>query len=314
MVLKLGVSTCLLGRNVRYDGGHQLDRWIRDVLGRFVTFVPVCPEVEAGLPVPREAMRLNGDPAWPRLVGSRTGRDYTQILQDFCVRRIPELEQENLCGFIFKAKSPSSGMERVKVYDDRGMPTQTGVGVFAREFMKRLPLLPCEDDGRLNDPGLRENFIERVFTMQRWRTMLDEGPDLRRLIAFHTAHKLLLLGHSQKHYREMGRMVAQGRDLPFPQLLYDYQRLLMAALAVKSTPRKQLNVLQHAAGYFKRVLSADEKAELADIFQRYADGLAPLVVPMTIVNHYVRKYGEDYLAGQVWLNPHPVELKLRNHA
>lgn len=314
MELRIGVSTCLLGHNVRFDGGHQLDRWITDTLGRFATFVPVCPEVEAGLPVPRESMRLRGDPAWPRLVGNKTGRDYTQLMQNFCARRLPELEKENLCGFIFKSKSPSSGMERVKVYDDRGMPSNTGVGFFAREFMKHYPLLPCEDDGRLNDAGLRENFLERVFTMNRWRAMLAEGADMRRLIDFHTRHKMLLLGHSQKHYREMGRLVAQGRDMPFPQLLYDYQELLMTALAVKSTPRKQLNVLQHAAGYFKRVLSADEKSELAEIFQRYADGLTPLIVPMTILNHYVRKYGDEYLAAQVWLSPHPVELKLRNHA
>lgn len=313
MELKIGVSTCLLGKNVRFDGGHQLDRWITEVLGRFAAFAPVCPEVEAGLSIPRESMRLVGDPARPGLIGNKTGRDYTRVLEDFCARRLPELEHESLCGFIFKSKSPSSGMERVKVYNDKGMPAQTGVGIFAREFMRRFPLLPCEEDGRLKDPILRENFIERVFTMRRWRALLAEGPDMRRLIEFHTRHKLLILGHSQKHYREMGRLVAQGRERPFPQLLSEYQSLLMAALAIKSNPRKQLNVLQHAAGYFKRVLTADEKKELNEIFMRHADGLVPLIVPMTILNHHVRKHGDEYLAAQVWLNPHPVELKLRNH-
>lgn len=314
MTLKLGVSACLLGQNVRYDGGHQLDRWIRDTLGAFVTFTPVCPEVESGLPIPREAMRLTGNVEYPRLVGTQSGRDYTQLMQDFCARRVGELEQEDLCGFIFKSKSPSSGMERVKVYNDAGMPEQKGVGFFAREFMKRFPLLPCEEDGRLHDAVLRENFLERVFTMKRWRDMLAEGPTLGRLVDFHTRHKLLLRSHSEKHYREMGRMVATGREMPLPQLTQDYQNMLMAALTLKATPRKHLNVLQHAAGHFKRALTADEKAELGEVFGHYRDGHVPLIVPMTLINHYVRKYGEEYLAAQTYLNPHPIELKLRNHA
>lgn len=314
MTLKLGVSACLLGQNVRYDGGHQLDRWIRDTLGAFVSFVPVCPEVESGLPIPREAMRLKGSVEFPRLVGTQSGHDYTQRMQDFCARRVSELEQEDLCGFIFKSKSPSSGMERVKVYNDAGMPEQKGVGFFAREFMKRFPLLPCEEDGRLHDASLRENFLERVFTMKRWRDMLAEGPTLGRLVEFHTRHKLLLRSHSEKHYREMGRMVATGRETPLPQLVHDYQNMLMAALALKATPRKHLNVLQHAAGHFKRALTGDEKAELGEVFGHYRDGHVPLIVPVTLINHYVRKYGEEYLAAQTYLTPHPIELKLRNHA
>ncbi|EPR42661.1 protein of unknown function DUF523 [Desulfovibrio sp. X2] len=314
MRLRLGVSSCLLGAKVRHDGGHRLDRWIHDTLGAFVDFVPVCPETECGLPVPREAMRLVGDPAAPRLAGSRSGHDFTAQMKDFCARRVAELAGEDLCGFIFKAKSPSSGLHRIKVYDERGIPRETGVGLFARAFQEAFPLLPCEDDGRLHDPGLRENFLERVFTMLRWREMLAEGPGLGELVDFHTRHKMLILAHSQPIYREMGRLVAAGRETPLPDLLHAYQDRLMAALAAKTTPRRQLNVLQHAAGHLKTMLTADEKAELGEVFGHYADEHVPLIVPVTLLNHYVRKYGVEYLARQVYLNPHPIELKLRNHA
>ena len=200
--LLLGVSACLLGQNVRYDGGHKRDRWITDELSRFVRFVPVCPEMEAGLGVPREAMRLAGDPAEPRLMTGRTGRDLTEVMRSWAVARVEELAGLKLCGFIFKSRSPSSGMARVKVYPlAGGMGTNTGVGIFARAFMERFPLLPVEEEGRLNDPGLRENFIERLFAMGRWRDILDRecmpgACTLGALVDFHTRHKLILMAHS----------------------------------------------------------------------------------------------------------------------
>ena len=311
--IKLGVSTCLLGQDVRYDGGHKLDRFIRDTLGQYVDYVPVCPEVECGLGVPREAMRLVGEPSAPRLVTIRSGRDLTDQMLRWAEKRLAELAGEGLCGFIFKSNSPSSGMERVKVYTDKGMPNKTGRGIFAGLFMDRFPLIPAEDEGRLHDPRLRENFIERIFTLRRWRETLAGNKGLGQLVQFHTRHKLLILSHSEKHYREMGKLVAEGKTRPVEELYASYETLLMTALALKTTNRKNTNVLQHMLGYFKRDLSADEKQEMLTLIDQYAQGLVPLIVPITLLNHYVRKYRQGYLAEQVYLNPHPTELKLRTH-
>jgi len=313
--IRLGISACLLGKAVRFDGGHQWDRFITDTLGKYVEFFPVCPEVECGLGVPREAMRLVGDPAAPRLMTVRTKVDLTARMVAWAKSRVQELEQENLGGFIFKSKSPSSGMERVKVYPEatQRSPMTRGVGMFARTFMEHFPLLPVEDEGRLHDPVLRENFIERIFLWQRWRECRAAGPDLGGLVAFHTRHKLLILAHSPKHYRELGRLVAQAKGRR-PEELYElYQSQLVEALRLKSTPKKNTNVLHHLMGYFKKDLSPDEKQELLEIIDNYHQEVVPLVVPITMINHYVRKYQQPYLREQVYLHPHPLELQLRNH-
>jgi uncharacterized protein YbgA (DUF1722 family)/uncharacterized protein YbbK (DUF523 family) len=311
--IRLGVSSCLLGQPVRYDGGHKLDRFLTDTLGQFVDYVPVCPEVECGFPVPRETLRLVGDPANPRLVTSRTNVDHTDHMLAWARKRVAELESEGLCGYIFKANSPSSGMERVRVYDAHGVPAKVGVGLFARAFMEHFPLLPVEDEGRLHDMILRENFIERVFTLKRWRDTLAAGRTRGNLVAFHTRHKLLLLAHSPKHYKEMGGLVAHAKDLPPAELFPRYEARLMEAMRLKATPAKHANVLQHLLGYFKQQLSADEKQELLDAIESYRKGWLPLIVPVTLVNHHVRKHGQPYLAEQWYLHPHPAELQLRNH-
>jgi uncharacterized protein YbgA (DUF1722 family)/uncharacterized protein YbbK (DUF523 family) len=311
--IKLGISTCLLGENVRYDGGHKLDRFLMDTLGQYVQYVPVCPEVECGLPVPRESMHLEGDSESPRLVTSRTKQDMTDRMVNWAKRRVVELEEEELCGFIFKSDSPSSGMERIRVYSQKGMPVKKGVGVFARIFMNHFPLLPVEDEGRLHDPNLRENFIERVFTLKRWREVLAKKESRGNLVNFHTQHKLLILSHRPKHYQNMGKLVAQGKGIPFKNLYEQYQTLLMEALQLKTTPKKNANVLLHMIGYFKEQLSSDEKQELLEVIDHYRQEDIPLIVPITIINHYVRKYDQPYLKQQVYLNPHPLELQLRNH-
>jgi uncharacterized protein YbgA (DUF1722 family)/uncharacterized protein YbbK (DUF523 family) len=313
--LRLGISACLLGQPVRFDGGHRQDRFITDTLGQYVEFVPVCPEVECGLGVPREAMRLVGDPEAPRLMTIRTRVDLTDRMLAWARKRVQELEQENLCGFIFKSKSPSSGMARVKVYPGSasGSPMSRGVGMFARVFMEHFPLLPVEDEGRLHDPVLRENFIERIFVLQRWRDLLAANPNLGTLVTFHTRHKLLILSHSPGHYRDLGRLVARASELPNQELYDHYQSRLMDALRLKATPAKNTNVLYHLMGYFKKNLSADEKQELLEIIDYYRQGFVPLVVPVTLINHYVRKYKQPYLKEQFYLRPHPVELQLRNH-
>jgi uncharacterized protein YbgA (DUF1722 family)/uncharacterized protein YbbK (DUF523 family) len=311
--IKVGISACLLGEKVRYDGGHTLDPFLASTLGQYVRFVPVCPEVECGLPVPREAMRLEGDPEHPRLMTRHTRIDHTGRMLAWAGGRVEELAREELAGFIFKSRSPSSGMERVKVYTATGM-VKKGVGMFARELMRRLPLLPVEDEGRLQDPGLRENFIERLFVYQRWRQLRRDHPGRGGLVEFHTDHKLLVLAHSTEHYRELGRLVARAAEHEPGELFAAYERLLMTALRLKTTPRKNANVLQHIMGYFKKQLTADEKRELQEVVDQYRRELLPLIVPVTLINHYVRKYGEQYLARQWYLHPHPIELKLRNHA
>jgi len=311
--IKLGISTCLLGKNVRYDGGHKLDRFLTDTLGQYVEYAPVCPEVECGLPVPRESMHLEGDPDSPRLVTLRTKQDMTARVVSWAKKRVGELEKEGLCGFIFKSDSPSSGMERVRVYNEKGMPVKKGVGMFAGIFMEHYPLLPVEDEGRLHDPKLRENFVERIFTLKRWREVLAKKESRGNLVDFHTQHKLLILSHSPKHYQIMGKLVAQAKDIPLKNLYQQYQNILMEALQLKATPKKNSNVLMHMIGYFKEQLSSDEKQELLEVIDHYRQEYIPLIVPMTLINHYVRKYDQPYLKQQVYLNPHPLELQLRNH-
>jgi len=311
--IKLGISTCLLGENVRYDGGHKLDRFLTETLGQYVEYVPVCPEVECGLPIPREALRLVGKPDFPRLVTTHTKQDLTDRMTQWAQKRVVELERERLFGFIFKSDSPSSGMERVKVYGDQGMPAKRGIGMFAKTFMEHFPLLPVEEEGRLHDPILRENFIERIFTLKRWREIVAQKENRGNLVSFHTRHKLLILSHSPRHYETMGKWVAQAKDLPPKELYQKYQILLMEALLLKTTPKKNSNVLQHMMGYFKEQLSPDEKQELLEVIDHYRQEYIPLIVPATLMNHYVRKYNQPYLKEQVYLSPHPMELQLRNH-
>ena len=311
--ITIGVSSCLLGNEVRYDGGHKHDRYITETLGRYLSFVPVCPEVECGLPIPREAMRLVGEVDRPRLVTNKTGVDHTDRMLTWARKKVAELEKENLCGFIFKNRSPSSGMERVKVYDGNNVPRAVGVGIFARTFKDHFPLLPTEEEGRLHDPLLRENFIEQIFVYQRWREVAD-APTAAKLISFHTTHKLLLMAHSEKHTREMGRLMAQAGSLELDTFIERYQELLMAAMSLKPTTKKHVNVLQHMMGFFKKLISADEKQELLSVIEQFRNNIVPLIVPVTLINHYIRKYQEPYLMQQHYLNPHPLELKLRNHA
>ena len=311
--IKLGISSCLLGEKVRYDGGHKLDHYLKETLGQFVDWLPVCPEVEYGLPVPREAMHLAGTEEGPRLVTSRTGVDHTDGMRRWAVQRLNELEKEGLCGFIFKSRSPSSGMRGVKVYSSSGIPVRTGVGIFAGAFMERFPLMPVEDDGRLQDPALRENFIERVFVFRRWKEFRGSEAKIKDPVSFHTDHKLLILSHSIRHYRTLGSMVAAAKQFQPEKLYSEYIYNLMEGLKLLSTTKKNTNVLHHILGYFKHMISSDEKQELLEVIENYHKGLVPLIVPVALIKHYVRKYNEQYLARQHYLNPHPVELMLRNH-
>jgi len=311
--IKLGVSACLMGEQVRWNGGHARDRYLTDILGQYVEYVPVCPEVECGMGVPRETLRLVGDPDNPNLVTSKTNIDHTRRMTDWARKRVRELETENLCGFVFKKNSPSSGLFRVPVKNFKGMPQKKGQGIFARVFTESFPLIPVEEEGRLHDAKLRETFIEQIFTLMRWRETLSKKKRMGSLIDFHTRHKLLVMSHSPDHSRMMGKLVAEGKTLVIDDLLAQYEALLIEALRLKTTLKKNVNVIQHIMGYFKKQLSPDEKQELIEIIDQYRKEHVPLIVPVTLLNHYVRKYGQTYLAQQVYLNPHPIALKLRNH-
>jgi uncharacterized protein YbgA (DUF1722 family)/uncharacterized protein YbbK (DUF523 family) len=297
----------------RYDGGHKHDRFLTDILGRFVEWVPVCPEVELGMGIPREAIRLvrAGDDI--RLIGERSQTDHTHAMRTWARKRVRQLEELELCGYVLKKDSPSCGMERVRVYDPNRMPAKTGRGIFAEALISHLECLPVEEEGRLNDARLRENFVERVFAYRRLRSLFAQRWTLGQLVAFHTAHKLQLMAHSPAHYRELGRLVAEGKSFPRAELRERYEQTFMKALSKLATPRRHVNVLQHVLGHFRERLESDARAELLSLIQEYRAGLLPLIVPITLIHHHVRRLDVPYLTGQVYLQPHPKELMLRNH-
>ncbi|MBM4054047.1 MAG: DUF523 and DUF1722 domain-containing protein [Planctomycetes bacterium] len=312
--IKLGISSCLLGEKVRYDGGHKLDHYLKYTLGKFVGWIPVCPEVECGLPSPREPMRLVGKPEDASLLTIKTQKDYTGLMGKWVREKLKELEDEDLCGFVFKSKSPSCGMQGIKVYPAASViPVKKGIGLFARGFMERFPYVPAEDDGRLQDPELRENFIERVFVFYRWKKFLKEDGSIKGFVAFHASHKLLIMSHSAEMLRDIGKLVAQPKETGKKDIYDRYYKMLMAALKLKATIRKNVNVLHHILGYFKKDLSSWEKKELLEIIEHYRKNLMPLIVPIVLLRHYVCKYDKEYLKLQYYLSPHPVELKLRNY-
>jgi uncharacterized protein YbgA (DUF1722 family)/uncharacterized protein YbbK (DUF523 family) len=300
---------------VRFDGGHKRNDFLTGTFANYVEFVPVCPELEAGFGTPREPMRLvrdSGDDA-VRLVTVKTRIDLTQPLAQYSRRRVEELASEDLCGYVLKKDSPSCGMTRVKVYDANMVPSKTGTGVFAEALTARFPFLPVEEEGRLADPQIRDNFVERVFAYRRLRDLFAGRWTVGTLVAFHTAHKLTLMAHSIKAYQELGRLVASAKGEPRAAVAAQYTEGFMTALAVIATARKHTNVLQHMAGYFKTLLDAGSRAELSAAIEDYRLGLVPLIVPITLLRHHVRQYDMAYLAGQVYLDPHPKELMLRNH-
>jgi uncharacterized protein YbgA (DUF1722 family)/uncharacterized protein YbbK (DUF523 family) len=313
VTVRIGVSSCLLGQKVRFDGGHKRDAFLVDTFGQFVEWVPVCPEAEVGMGVPREPIRLQRVGPSVRLLGVKSAADHTDSMTRWAARRVEALAREDLDGYILKKDSPSCGMERVKVYDVGGAPARTGRGLFAEALIARLPLLPVEEEGRLSDPRLRDNFVERVFAYRRLRDLFASRWTTGALVQFHTAHKLTLLAHSPDTYRALGRLVAKAASVPRAEVKLEYESGFMNGLATMATPRKHVNVLQHMLGYFKRSLDDASRAELAGAVADYQTGLVPLVVPLTLVRHHVRRCGVSYLEGQTYLEPHPKELMLRNH-
>ena len=312
--IRLGISHCLLGERVRYDGGHKRNDFLVNILGQHVEWIPVCPEVEAGFGTPRESMRLTENLDKPRLITIRSNKDHTNQLIHYAKSRLRELRHLDLSGYVFKKDSPSCGIQRVRVYNNEGHLIGQGKGIFSNVFHQYFPLIPIEEEGRLQDPRLRENFIERVFGYHRWMTSAVNKKFTRRnLILFHATHKYLLLAHSRKHYQQLGQLVANAKNFSARELKNSYGSIFMEALAFKTTKSKHMNVLQHLTGHLKRQLSTSARKELHEVLADYHKGFVPLSVPIALIRHYVRILEIPYLKDQTYLSPHPKELMLRNH-
>ncbi len=311
--IRIGISSCLLGQKVRFDGNHKQDGFITGTLSEYFEFVPACPEIAIGMGVPREPIQLVGDADAPRALGVKDpSQDFTDKLAAYGARMAEELGE--ISGYILKSKSPSCGMERVKLYAKSNQPSNKKTrGIYATAIMQAKPLLPVEEEGRLNDPVLRENFIERVFAYRRWQDLAAAGFTMARLVEFHTTHKMTLLAHGTENYRRLGRLVANEVRRSPRALAKEYAVGFMEAMRHRATRKRHTNVLMHLMGYLKKVLDSDDKRELLEVIENYRLGYVPLIVPITLLKHYFRRFPDPYVARQVYLNPHPQELMLRNH-
>ena len=310
--IPVGISACLLGDEVRFDGGHKRNNFLAKVIGDYIEWVDVCPEVGAGLGVPRESMRLVADGSSVRVIGNRTDTDYTEPLVSYSNTAVTRLVDRELRGFVLKKGSPSCGVERVRVYDGNKSPSGNGRGVFAERLIEALPNLPVEEEGRLQDPRIREHFITRVFTYDRWLNLRARDTQPRELVEFHTRHKMLLLAHSPRHYRKMGPLVARAGVDPMDRVLDKYEALLMDGLRSQATPGRHINVLEHLSGFLKNELASEEKQELLDLMDDYRRGRVPLIAPLVLLSHHLRHLRDDWVDAQFYLEPYPAELALRS--
>lgn len=313
--LKLGISSCLLGQKVRYDGGHKRDRFLTDLLGEYVDWVPVCPEIEIGLGTPRPTIRLQADArGLVHLVMPSSGQDLTETMRSYAVDRVDALAKHDLSGYVLKKDSPSCGLERVKVYDVNDVPARTGIGTYTEVLLTMLPHLPVEDEGRLNDARLRENFISRIFAYRRWQGLVQAGLNRRALMEFHAAHKYQLMSHNQAGMRRLGKLLGSSTPRSSPErLAAEYLDGFTDVMRRVPTRRNHANALHHAAGHVSDLLDPPDREELAVTIDEYRRGLVPLIVPVVLLRHYVRKFDVPYLRDQTYLWPHPHELMLLNH-
>ncbi len=312
-LIKIGISTCLLGEKVRFDGGHKHDRYLTDVLGNYFEFIPSCPEIEIGMGVPRDSVRIVNVSNSIRLIGPKTGTDWTDKMISYSDKLVKKLASLSLSGYILKSDSPTCGMERVRIYNKNGIPNKNGRGLFADILIKSNPLMPIEEEGRLNDLKIRENFITRVFSYNRLQNLINNNFDRGRLVKFHTLHKYQLMAHSIKHYETLGRLVANSKKFTLQEIGEKYRSKFMEALTIQTTPKKNVNVLHHIFGYLKNFLTQSDKQYILSVIEDYHKDVVPLIVPLTLIKHYVEKYNIEYIRNQIYLNPHPKELMLRNH-
>lgn len=310
--ITIGISRCLLGQGVRFDGGHKKNNYATNILSNYFELKAICPEVESGMTIPRPTIHLRGSQDKPILVEvMKPENDHTEQMETFSKNKVKQLD--NLSGFILKSKSPTCGMERVKIYQETPKQPLMGVGLFAKELMAHYPLLPVEEEGRLNDNTLRENFIERIFVYHRWNKIVTNQLTAKSLLNFHTEHKLTLLAHHQQTYRDLGKELADLKGKDIIAFSKDYITKFMKGMKNKANRKSHTNVLMHIQGYFKNVIDGDDKAELKDSIERYLNGQLPLIVPITLLKHHLRRHQDPYLLNQRYLFPYPEELMLRNH-
>ncbi len=309
--IRVATSSCLLGEEVRFNGGHKHNDYLTKTLARYFELIPFCPEVAIGLGVPRPPIRLVSNGGQVRALGvADASLDVTGDLLEY--GRTVASQLSDVSGYIFKRASPSCGMERVKIYSSEGMPVDSGAGLYAQTIMQALPLLPAEEEGRLMDPVLRENFIERVFVYQRWQSLCRSGMTAAKLVDFHTDHKFSLLAHDETAYRALGKTVAEAGNADLPQRAERYAMLLMTAMKKRASRKLHSNVLMHIMGFLKEKIDSDDKAELLDEIEKYRHGQIPLIVPITLLKHHLRRHPDPFITRQYYLQPHPEELMLRN--
>ncbi|AZQ85894.1 DUF1722 domain-containing protein [Colwellia sp. Arc7-635] len=308
--ISIGISSCLLGHKVRFDSGHKNNSYISNTLSEYFDFIPFCPEVDIGLGIPRETIRLVLLDEKVHCVGSKNpDLDVTERLKD-CAQA-QQSWQQSLSGYILKKDSPSCGMERVRLYKG-DMPDRIGVGIYAQKLMENFPDLPVEEEGRLGDAILRENFIQRVFIYARWQALFAEEFSLKNLNSFHAQHKYIFMSHSQSLAKELGHWLAQAHGQEPGEVLKQYLSKMMVILKLRASRKGHVNTLQHLQGYLKSYISADDKAELVDIIDQYRNGLLPLIVPITLLRHHFRRFPNEYITDSYYMKPHPKELMLLN--
>ena len=310
--ITLGISACLMGHKVRYNGQHKRSSFCMNTLADYFNFIPVCPEVGIGLGTPREPIRLVGTSEEYRVVGTdNPDRDVTDQLEAYGREKARELD--GISGYILMQKSPSCGMERVKIYGENGIPSgDNGPGVFARALMAENPLLPVEEEGRLHDPILRENFFTRVFALHRWQTEVMPNPSHKAVADFYTVYKYQIMAHNPQNYAELGQLIAKGKTVPMDELMETFSHIFMTTLAKRATRKSHTNVMLHLMGYLKKTVAGTEREEILKLIEQYRQGVLPLVVPMTLLRNYLQRNGGDYIQQQVYLQPHPEVLGLRN--
>ncbi|KAB2825866.1 YbgA family protein [Aliivibrio finisterrensis] len=311
MGIKVGISSCVNGESVRFDGGHKSNKFASKVLASYFTYVPICPEVGSGMSVPRPTIRLISNEERIALVDSKdSSLDYTDSMIEFSRKTVDRLKETEMCGYIVCANSPSCGMERVKVYS-KNNASKDGIGLYTGVLMDQMPWLPVEEDGRLNDPVLKENFITRVFCLHDLYQSMEGEPTAGKIVAFHSRYKYTLMSHSTSGYKELGRLVAKIAEYDIDEFFTLYRTQLMQTMSIRATRKNNTNVLMHLQGYFKKELDSPQKQALAQLIQEYNQGILPLLSPITLIKHYLSLHNNDYLRQQSFLDPYPQELRLR---
>ncbi|MFT5084507.1 MAG: hypothetical protein ACI9Y1_002562 [Lentisphaeria bacterium] len=310
--IPIGISSCLIGERVRFDSGHKNNAYITKTLCEYFDFQPFCPEVSIGLGIPREPIRLVSDATngEVRCIGTKDATlDVTAPLTACAKNQFHWIS--HLSGYIFKKDSPSCGMERVKVYHNNN-PRREGVGIYASEILKAFPYMPTEEEGRMGDAGLRENFIKRVFLYKRWQDLIKTQPSKKLLVEFHARHKLIYMSHNQNQTRELGQLVSQIGNVETKEYCDQYISKATNIIRKPSNRKNHTNVLKHIQGYLKRTIDTDDKAELEHTIEQYRQGYLPLIVPITLLRHHFRKYPDPYIDQSYYMQPHPRELMLQN--